>query len=75
MEKKEIVFIALMSSKKSVSYLVHTRCIPIRNDIDSLFTKKRKETANVLPKYKARKAKWKMKILIFLANIASMYII
>ena len=54
------VFIALMPSKMSVSYLVHTPCIPIRNDIDSLCAKKKRD-GRCAPK---RKAKWKMKISI-----------
>ena len=41
----------------SVSYLVHTRCIPIMMDINILFSK---SPAQLVQK----KAKWKMKIFI-----------
>ena len=41
----------------SVSYLVHTPCIPIMGDINILFSK---SSAQLVQK----KAKWKMKIFI-----------
>lgn len=52
-----VFFSALMFSKMSVSYLVHTRCIPIMMDINILFSK---SPAQLVQK----KAKWKMKIFI-----------
>ena len=58
-EKENVssVISALMFSKMSVSYLVHTRCIPIMMDINILFSK---SPAQLVQK----KAKWKMKIFI-----------
>ena len=51
-----------MFSKMSVSYLVHTRCIPMMMDINILFSK---SSAQLVQK----KAKWKMKIFILNESI------
>ena len=63
-EKKmfPLFFSALMFSKMSVSYLVHTRCIPIMVDINILLSK---SSAQLVQK----KAKWKMKIFILNESI------
>ena len=52
-----VFFSALMFSEMSVSYLVHTHCIPIMMDINILFSK---SPAQLVQK----KPKWKMKISV-----------